>query len=247
MEINWSVVTLVVMGGFAFAGFSRGWWKEAVNTIFLGLLIFLLRQSELARLLIETFNQGLDFLWQLIPGGLRAELAVWIESLFGINELRADAGAGATWFTILLLSVGGAILLSLFFLPTGHRRKFPYQVYSVTWSGALLGGLLGLLNGWIITSLFREYLVGQSLPNGDLATGIAPAQQSTAFQPLVQALQTPTNTILDSFVPWLVIIFGLFLAAAAAKSRILVERNKQGFTKVQLKAPLGYERIDLTG
>ncbi|HMQ50509.1 MAG TPA: hypothetical protein PKE64_02240 [Anaerolineae bacterium] len=246
MEINWTVVTLVVMGGFALTGFLRGWWKESVNTIFLGLLIFLLRQSQLAQLLIETLNQVLDFLWQLIPGAFRDQLGVWLEPVFGLDELRADAGAGATWFTILLLSIGGAILLSRFLMPSGHRPRFPYYIYSVTWSGAILGALLGLLNGWIITSLLREYLLGQSLPNNDLAAGMIATQQATA-QPVVQALQTPANTILDSFVPWLVIIFGLFLAAAAAKSRVLVERNKQGFTKVQLKAPVGYQKIDLKG
>lgn len=246
MELNWTVVTLVVMGGFALTGFLRGWWKEAVNTIFLGLLIFLLRQSQLAQLLIETLNQVLDFLWQLIPGAFRDQLGVWLEPVFGLDELRADAGAGATWFTILLLSIGGAILLSRFLMPSGHRPRFPYYIYSVTWSGAILGALLGLLNGWIITSLLREYLLGQSLPTNDLAAGIVSTQQATA-QPVVQALQTPANTVLDSFVPWLVIIFGLFLAAAAIKTRVVVERNKQGFTKVQLKAPVGYQKIDLSG
>ena len=48
MEINFTVLTYFAIGLFALNGLFRGWWKEAISTFFLILLVFLLQQPGVA-------------------------------------------------------------------------------------------------------------------------------------------------------------------------------------------------------
>jgi len=99
----------------------------------------------------------------------------------------------------------------------------------------------------IIINLVREYLDGRNLPgsSGTLPSEITMAGQGGARIATsgisIQATQLPDFTILDSFLPWIIIIAGLFIFWAALINRFGVS-SKDGFRKIDYRDPFGYKK-----
>jgi hypothetical protein len=255
MEINWTVLTYLVIGLFALSGFFRGWWKEAITTIFLAFLVTLLQIPDVAQVFIDLINLIFATVMRLLPDSLNIILEDVLETTLGIRTvdgtIQVDASDGGTWLTILLLFIGAAILISRFSMPNWDKQKMPYNKYSVTWTGSVLGGLVGGLNGLLIISLITKYLDGYNLPGGgEPVTEIAMIGSRTADtvspSASLQAVQVPTFTILDSFLPWIFVAIGLVVFLSAIKNRVGILKDKEGFRKVEYKAPVGYEKIEIT-
>jgi hypothetical protein len=241
MQINWVVVTYWVIGFFAVAGFFRGWWKEAITALFLGILVLFLQQPTWAQAFIDLLNNFLVTLWGVIPDSLKPIITHGLETLFSINTgggpLQADPSAPGTWLTILALAIALSILIGRLALG-----------YPPTLRGSLLGLLLGGLNGFIALSLVREYLDGRSLPG---SVPPSPAEISLAggssFGPAatdlsIQATNLPSFTILDSLIPWIVVLLGLLFGFSALKTRLGMATNSEGMKKVDYKVPPFYKQ-----
>jgi hypothetical protein len=69
MQINWTIVTYIVVGYFAIAGFSRGWWKEAITTVVLTVLILFLQNPGWAETVINAINSLLATIWSYLTSG----------------------------------------------------------------------------------------------------------------------------------------------------------------------------------
>ena len=54
ITIDYNTLALIVVALFAISGYLRGWWREAITTVFLVLLSIFLTQPELARSIIEA-------------------------------------------------------------------------------------------------------------------------------------------------------------------------------------------------
>lgn len=247
MEINWTVLTYVVVGLFILNGFFRGWWKEAISTVFLVILVFFLQQPGVAQSFTDIFNSILNAIWGILPSGLVEFLRSIFENVLGIRTaangaIQADPGNGTTWLIFLILFMAVASLIGRSSLPQGAGRGFTVRPI-----GSILGGLVGGLNGLIIINLVREYLDGRNLPgsSGTLPTEITMAGEGGARVAssgiAVQATQVPDFTILDSFLPWIIIIGGLLIFWAALINRIGIS-SKDGFRKVDYRQPFGYRR-----
>jgi hypothetical protein len=247
MEINWTVVTYLAVGFFALTGFYKGWWKEAITTGFLVLLVFLLQQPGVAGNVIDFLNNLLLRIWELLPDSLVSILRDLFESL-GIRTVssgavQANPSSPATWLLVLLLLLAVAVLISRYSLPDyGEGRG-----YAVRPTGGLLGAILGGFNGFIIVNLVREYLDGRNLPGGGTtppteisavggSIGIASSDVS------VRAVQLPSTTILDSFLPWVIIAVGIIVVIMALKTRIGLPKSSKGFRRIDFKEPYGYKR-----
>ncbi len=79
MGINWTVLALLVIGLFALAGFFKGWWKEAITTIFLGILAFFLQVPDVAQLFIDLTNLVIFTIWKILP----SFMLVFVETIVG--------------------------------------------------------------------------------------------------------------------------------------------------------------------
>lgn len=250
MEINWTVLTYFVIGLFALSGFFKGWWKEAVTTVFLTLLIVLLQNPAFAQAVIEILNSALATIWDLIPESFLPTLNSILNDVLAVDTrgdaLQANAADPNTWLIILILFIAFAILFSRASLPNSVRRPQGHA-YAVTPAGSVLGGLIGGLNGFIIISLVREYLDGRNLPGSGLSREIAAAggrTVSTASSGVsIKAVDVPAFTLLDSFLPWVLIGIGLVVLVALLRNRVGME-SKNGFRKVVYKEPYGYQRIE---
>lgn len=240
MEIDWTLLTYAVIGLFALTGFFRGWWKEAITTIFLVILLFFLQQPAIAESFVSVINQIISMIWSILPGFIEEFLAETFGLGTGSNAVggvpQFDPASGTTWLLILILFMVLAILISRPFL-----RNYGSTGYSVRPMGSVLGGLVGGLNGLIIINLIREYLDGRNLPQ-TTATIVDPgAQVGVTSTGSIDVVNVPSFTIMDSYVPWAIMLIGIVVFLAAIKNRV-EWRYRDGFSKVGVKEPLGYKK-----
>ncbi|MDM8529652.1 hypothetical protein QUF63_00675 [Anaerolineales bacterium HSG25] len=221
MTLDWMNLTLFIVIFFAITGFFRGWWKEGLTTIFLAGLVFLLNQPDLAEWLVESYNSLMTLLWSLIPSSMTTISETDTDSVVAITKstppdfLLVDASNGSTWFYLLLLAVG----IPALWTQTSFNNK-------PTALGHVLGIGVGAFNGLLIMGLLREYMDGRSLPGGQTGTESAITLASSSSTGTASAEATlvatnfPTYTILDSMIPWIVIIVGALFAFAFFKTRV---------------------------
>jgi hypothetical protein len=240
MEIDWTVLTYAVIGLFALNGFFKGWWKEAITTIFLVILLFFLQQPTIAESFVAVINNIISMVWNILPDFVTEFLADTLglgegaSAVGGVPQL--DPTSGTTWLLILILFLIVAILISRPFL-----RDYGPGGYSVRPMGSILGGLVGGLNGLIIISLVREYLDGRNLPQTATTTVEPGAQVGVASAGAIDVVNLPSNTIMDSYIPWAIMLIGIVVFLAAVKNRV-DWRYRDGFSKVGVKEPLGYRK-----
>jgi hypothetical protein len=231
VEINWTAITYFVIGLFALSGFFSGWWKVAITTVLLVGLVLLLQNPELAQSLVGTMNSIIAWVWDLFDQTSQPP--------------QFDAGSTTTWIIVLILAITLAILISRLMLPGGVRSSG--VAYTVRPLGSILGGVLGAVNGFLIINLIREYVDGRNLPPSSLQTEISAAGRGTTAMAssgvTFTAVDVPTITILDSFVPWIIVGLGLIVFLALLRSRLGIH-SKKGYRRIDYKAPFGYRKVE---
>jgi hypothetical protein len=237
MQIDWMVITYLVVGFFALVGFFRGWWKEAITTFVLIFLLILLQRPDWAITIVNFINWVIATVWQFITGLL---------NLPTTGPLQLDPTNAGTWILILLLSLGLSGLIARITLP-GATNRVPGVYYTAGFIGRLLGLLLGALNGFLVLNLAREYLDGRALPGGTPPETEVAISGTSAFGPAstslsIQAVNLPSFSILDSHLPWLAIGLGLLIFLAAITNRVKVLRSKAG-SKIVYVSPYGYQQL----
>jgi hypothetical protein len=240
MEIDWMFLTYLIVGIFAAIGFFRGWWKEAFTILVLAMLMILLQRPDWAQVVIDFLNRVISTIWQFVVGLLPLTSP--------ISPFQFDATSAGTWIAILILLLGISALIARLALPS-TTKKIPGNFYAVGLTGRVLGVFLGALNGFLILSLLREYLDGRALPGRTPPETEIAVTGSSAFGPAstslsIQAVNLPSATIMDSYIPWIIIGLGALIFFAALKGRVKVETSKAG-RKVQGVSPYGYERIEI--
>jgi hypothetical protein len=245
VEVNWSLLTYLFIALFALGGYYKGWWKEAIVTIFLSFLVLLLQLPHVAEFLIEALNLITDLIWGILPQSLRLLISDFLETGLGVdtggNAPQFQAGDPQTWIVILVLVLAAAILFSRLWLPNAVQTGATYYSYVSFWSSNFFGALLGAVNGWLIISLLGAYLDGSKLPG---STG--PSLAGRAGDVLVQGVEVPSASILDSFLPWLFIGLGFLLFLSALKTRVAMVTDKDGFRKVEFGPPPGHRRHEIS-
>lgn len=243
MQINWTFLTYLVIIYFAFIGFSRGWWKEAISTAFLAVLILLLQNPEWAQAIVDTFNAGIAAIWTYIPTGITDVVNNGLTNFFAITTrtdapFQLDPSASETWFVILLLVMLISILVG--------RIGFGYQP---TGLGKVLGLGIGALNGYLLLSIAREYLDGRALPGEGTDAAASTAEVTlvggSAFGPpassvTVQAVNLPDLTVMDSIIPWIAIGIGVLFLFAIINTRLKLLSNNEG-VKIEARTPPFYK------
>ncbi len=195
ITIDYTTILYMVMGLFALVGFFRGWLKEGLTTFFLGLLTIILTRPELAKTVFEYINGLIKLIWIVLE--TRGSLEV--------ETLSAAAETVEPPITLdpenYQLYVGVLILLVALSYMTG---KFAITK-SLTAFSRLLGGVLGLFNGFLAISLFREYIMGLFLEPGPVTAQAVPEQVS------VQITGMPRQSMLMGDFPLSLVALGLGL------------------------------------
>jgi hypothetical protein len=236
MEVNWTIITYIVIGYFALAGYSRGWWKEAVTTVFLVILLLFLQNPPWAEGLINFINQIIDTIWNNLPATIRPTINEGLTVAFATGEFtttpQIDPSNPETWLVILALLVGVAILIG--------RLSF---TNSPLFLGRVLGAIIGGFNGVLILSLVREYLDGRALPGQVASTSELRLVSGSDFGPpapsvSIQATGLPDLTILDSVLPWIAIGLGAVFLFFLLTTRFRIGRSDDGRRLETVPPPL---------
>jgi hypothetical protein len=246
VTVNWTAIVLLVIGLFALAGFFKGWWREAIVTIFLAILVLFLQLPGAAQFFVDAINGIISFIWGILP----VSVTEFLETTFGLGTAglppHIDASSPQTWIILLIVFIGLAILVGRLGLPGSARNTGSYSGYVVTWGGRLFGALLGAINAWLIVSLVRAYLNGSNLPGGGSNTiSMSSVGSAPTDAVMLQATNVPTASVVDSFLPWLFAGLGLLVLIIALKSRYGIKET-QGFRKVEYKAPPGYQKAKVS-
>jgi hypothetical protein len=241
MEINWTMLTYAVIALFALSGFYKGWWKEAITAAFLALLMLLLKSPELAQSFVDGINWFVEVVWRIVPDSIKPTL----EQVFDVGPGAVpiiDASDPTTWLIILVFLMLVSIIVSRSSLPNFG----PGRGYEVRPMGSVLGGLLGGLNGFIVMGLIRAYLNGSNLPGN--GTGAPPTEIVTAAggtigvattDVVITATDVPAFTLLDSYLPWVLMVLGGMVFIMALTNRVGMS-TKDGYRKFSPKKPYGY-------
>jgi len=211
LDINFEVFFYMVIGIFGLAGFMRGWWKEAITTGLLVFLLAMLKYPDLANAVVGMLNKGLDFL-----SGFLINIGL-------LNSSIAHIDPGNSQFYIFTLIF--FVIISYF---VGRSAG---GTINSTIGGRMFGAILGLANGFIILSLFREYILSRYLPNSGVSTATAPTSAAT-----VTVSSVPQDSIMDGAGIWILIIGGLLLFFFAITSRISYTSGK-----MSTRPPIGYK------
>lgn len=222
ITIDFQTFLLMAVGIFGLVGFLRGWWKEAITTGLLVLLVMMLQNPNIAQSLTDAINQVFRLIATLFTAGTLepvqlAQTASTVQPAVVINP-------GSFEFYVGLLII--LIILSYFVGNAGIGNNV------MTPFARLFGGILGLLNGFIILSLAREYILGRYLPG----TGIS-AAASVPDNVTVTIANVPETTLMEGFTPWLIIIGGLMVLSLALGTRVKYDKGK--FVQ---QPPIGYRK-----
>ena len=218
--IDFQSFILMVIGIFGLVGFMRGWWKEAITTGLLVLLLFLLRRPELADGIFDFINR----LIKLIATFFQARS-------LELNEIAAAAGTvdapniDPSAFQVYLVLLVALIVISYFAGNASLADK------TITPIARLFGGVLGLVNGFIILSLAREYILRRFLPGSGISAASAVPDQVT-----ITISNVPQSSIMDGFTAWAVIIAGVLVVVLAFGTRYEYQSGK-----LKPRTPLGYK------
>lgn len=228
VTMDYAVLMWMVIILFGMVGFFRGWWKEGLTTGFLTLLIVLLKFPGLAEWIINTINKILKILYIVIVARSLdieriAEVAREIEEI----PIRIDA----TDYRVYIVGLIGLLIVSYIFGKIGISGK----VIGPNFLGALLGAIFGLLNGFTVISLVREYTLGRYLPG---AAEAAAAEAAAVTSIALTVEEMPTPSVVEGWVPWLIVAVGALLLLAVLATRLSVERTKvKGIAPPLYKTP----------
>lgn len=233
VTMDYAVLMWMVIILFGMVGFFRGWWKEGLTTGFLTLLIVLLKFPGLAELIVNTINKILKILYiMVVARSLEieriAEVAKEIEEI----PIKIDPAD----YRVYIFGLVGVLIVSYLVGKVGVNKK----VIGPSLLGALLGAIFGLLNGFTVISLVREYVLGRYLP-GVTEAAAAEAEAITSIALTVEELPTPT--VVEGWVPWLIVAIGSLLLFAVLATRWSVERTKiKGVAPPLYKTPKKAEK-----
>lgn len=164
LEIPYNQLLLLVMALFMFVGATRGWYREFITTCGLIALLAILIKPELAARIIDYISK----LVRLILAFLQGRGAVDPKRLLAAYETVKVPFDGKNPYLLLIIALVGFVVLSY-----GTRGGGK----DVSALSRILGGLLGLFNGYLAVSLFTEYVIKYIRGRTPVLATAAPPQQ----------------------------------------------------------------------
>ena len=146
IEMPYSQVMLLVMGLFMFVGATRGWYREFFTSCALVVLTAILIQPQLAAPIIDYLSRFIRLVLAFIAGRGSLDPSKLLERYAAI-ELPFS---GANPYLFLVVA-----LVAFVFLSYGTRSNERNQ----SALSRILGGLLGLCNGYLALWLVMQYVL----------------------------------------------------------------------------------------
>lgn len=146
--ISYNDLLLVVIMLFGFVGIFRGWLKELFTSFLLVLMALPLFYPEMAKAIIDLVNR------------LFAIAMKFIAVLTDGTVVQTTAVEEPESYKLFVIILGILVVLSY----TSDRIGFAEQ--NLTAFSALLGGIIGAFNGFMVLSLAKDYVLGNFFRGG---------------------------------------------------------------------------------
>jgi hypothetical protein len=205
VQIDYPMFATMVVGLFGLVGFMRGWWKEAVTTGLLTLLLLLLKKPDIAAGLINSIDSIVVAAWNALRPILESTAGT-VSAVAAEEPPVIDPKRYSIYVIILVL----AVVASYFFSKIGLTQ-------TLSAGARLLGGGLGVYNGYVVITLLREYVIGRYLPGaGEMAAAAPPTAIS------IEVANLPQASLADAPTVYFLIAAGgmVFLVAVATAFRV---------------------------
>ncbi|MGC8880485.1 MAG: hypothetical protein ACP5R2_14815 [Anaerolineae bacterium] len=167
LQIDYTLVTYIVVGIFALVGFMRGWWKEAVTTGLLTLLILVVKRPEAAATVFDFIDKLVMTAWQALQR-VRETSDLVASALPAEEPPVIDAKRQSIYIIILIV----AVIASYFFSKIGLTQ-------TMSAGARLIGALLGAYNGYIVLNLLDWFMRGRLPGAEEVAAAGAPPSEVT--------------------------------------------------------------------
>ena len=146
LPISYDQLMLLVMALFMFVGATRGWNQEFLSSCVLVALTAILIRPELAAKIIDYISKLLRLILAFIQGFGSLDFDA-LEARYRAAKLPFD---GDNPYMLLIAALIGFVFISY---------SIRANVTGLTALSRILGGLLGMFNGFLVISLFREYVL----------------------------------------------------------------------------------------
>ena len=146
IPISYDQLMLLVMGLFMFVGASRGWRQEFISSCVLLTLMAILIEPSLAARLIDYLSKLARLVLAFLRGFGSLDFGE-LEARYRAIQLPFD---GDNPYLLLIAVLIGFVFVSY---------NIQINTKGLSAMSRILGGLLGLLNGFIMVSLFRQYVL----------------------------------------------------------------------------------------
>jgi uncharacterized membrane protein required for colicin V production len=206
VQIDYPMFATIAVGLFGLVGFMRGWWKEAITTGLLTMLLLLLKKPDTAAGLINSIDSIVVAAWNALRPILESA-AVTTSAVAAEEPPVIDPKRYSIYVIILVL----AVIASYFFSKIGLTQ-------TLSAGARLLGGVLGVYNGYVVLTLLREFVIGRYLPGAsDMAAAAAPPTTVS-----IEVTNLPQASLADAPTVYFLIAAGgiVFLVAVATAFRV---------------------------
>jgi hypothetical protein len=200
IEIDYQALTFMIIGAFGLVGFFRGWWKEAITTGLLTLLLLMLKVPDVATRIVETVDGVVNAVWDLIQSF--SQSSDFVASAVEVGP-PPDVDPQRYWVYVIALVM--LVIASYLIGKTGLTQ------YGLSPAARLLGAIFGFYNGFVAISLVREFVIGRFLPGAtEVAASAAPPSTVT-----VQVMDLPDSSIAEGPASFILIVIGFLLLIVA--------------------------------
>jgi hypothetical protein len=179
LPIEYSDLMTLVLFLFALVGFTRGWYKEGITSFCTAALAILVWKPAIAREIIDKLNQIIKMVVMVFKSGFSLDPSqIMAQSVDPGLLLNSDSYRLYVVLTVALL------ILSYFVGEATFKDR-------LTPLGRLLGGLLGLFNGYVIVSVIKQYMLLDLSAKGQMTT--------QANELSIQMTDVPMNNIFAGY------------------------------------------------
>jgi uncharacterized membrane protein required for colicin V production len=147
LPIDYSDLLILVLGIFCFVGVMRGWFKEGITSLFVVALALLAWKPAIANEIIDLVNKVVKLIVMFIQAGFSLDPGKIVAQTVS-PEWQLDPNSYQVYFLLMVVLLIASYLIGD---ATFKDRLTPL--------GRLLGGILGLCNGYVILSLVRQYML----------------------------------------------------------------------------------------
>ena len=194
--LDYNQIQMVVIGVFAFVGIFRGWLKELFTSFLLLLMALPLFYPSLADAIVEFAN----------------EIIRIIQKFFSVltNAPKSDVQAFSTGSdgNAYILFIG---ILALLVILSYMSDRIGIGQQSMTVFSALLGGLLGAFNGFMIVTLIKSYVLGSFFAGTETQAQAAAAATVSDISVTVENVPPPAFLANSGQILPILIVGGVFL------------------------------------